>query len=96
MSASNPKTTSKSAPKEATASAQHFEQAYAELENIVAQMESGQMPLAASLEAYKRGNALLELCQKALAEVEQQIKLLNERQQLSPFNTQNDSSRQNT
>lgn len=64
-----------------------FEQAFSELEGIVAQMESGQMQLEASLDAYKRGNLLLELCQQSLADVEQQVKALNDRQQLAPFNT---------
>lgn len=68
----------------------NYEQAFSELEQIVGQMESGQMPLEASLAAYKRGNQLLEFCQKSLAEVEQQIKILNEHQQLVPFNTQPD------
>ncbi len=85
MSASNTKN-SKSVETTTTS----FEQAYTELERIVAQMESGQMPLDASLEAYQRGNALLEFCQKSLAEVEQQVKILNERQQLSTFNAENE------
>jgi exodeoxyribonuclease VII small subunit len=71
-------------------SALNYEQAFNELEQIVGQMESGQMPLEASLAAYKRGNLLLEFCQKSLAEVEQQVKILNEHQLLTPFNTQTD------
>lgn len=71
-------------------SAASYEQAFSELEQIVAQMESGQMSLENSLSAYKRGNALLEFCQKSLADVEQQVKILNERQQLTPFNTENE------
>lgn len=67
-----------------------FEQAFAELEIIVAQMESGQMPLEASLAAYKRGDLLLQYCQKCLAEVEQQVHILNERNQLNAFNNSND------
>lgn len=67
-----------------------YEQAFAELEQIVAQMESGQMSLEESLNAYKRGNTLLELCQKSLADVEQQVRILNEHQLLTPFNTDND------
>lgn len=90
MSASNTKTISKSASKAAPESTLNFEQAYSELESIVAQMESGQMPLEASLAAYKRGNLLLEFCQKSLAEVEQQVKILNERQQLVMFNAENE------
>ncbi|HSH55001.1 MAG TPA: exodeoxyribonuclease VII small subunit [Methylotenera sp.] len=69
---------------------QNFEQAFAELESIVAQMESGQMPLEASLAAYQRGNLLLQFCQKSLAEVEQQVQILNERNQLAQFKPEND------
>ncbi len=68
----------------------NFEQAYAELEVIVAQMESGQMPLEASLAAYARGSFLLQYCQNALAEVEQQVQILNARNQLTPFDQEND------
>jgi exodeoxyribonuclease VII small subunit len=68
----------------------NYEQAFSELEQIVGQMESGQMSLEASLAAYKRGNLLLEFCQKSLAEVEQQVKILNEQQQLATFNTDTD------
>ncbi|NOS97507.1 MAG: exodeoxyribonuclease VII small subunit [Methylotenera sp.] len=64
---------------------ENFEQAFAELESIVAQMESGQMTLEASLAAYQRGNALLQFCQQSLAQVEQQVQLLNERNQLVQF-----------
>ena len=82
MSASNTKT--------ALETPKNFEQAFAELESIVAQMESGQMPLDASLAAYQRGNLLLQFCQKSLAEVEQQVQILNERNQLTQFKPEND------
>ncbi|MEO6118688.1 MAG: exodeoxyribonuclease VII small subunit [Methylotenera sp.] len=81
MSATNSKTTANSTSE----TQQNFEQAFAELESIVAQMESGQMPLEASLAAYKRGNALLQFCQKSLANVEQQVQMLNDKNQLTPF-----------
>ena len=67
-----------------------FEQAFTELESIVSQMESGQMPLEVSLAAYKRGDLLLQYCQKYLVEVEQQVQILNERSQLNTFKTSND------
>lgn len=54
-----------------------FEQALEELENIVSSMDSGQLPLEQSLSAYKRGTELLQYCQKTLAEVEQQVLILN-------------------
>lgn len=68
-----------------TASPENFELAYAELESIVTRMESGQMTLESSLAAYQRGNSLLQFCQKSLADVEQQVQILNERNQLMPF-----------
>ncbi len=55
---------------------QTFESALAELEKIVASMEAGQLPLEQSLAAYKRGAELLKYCQGALAEVQQQVKIL--------------------
>lgn len=76
---------SKSKTKVTFDSPQNFEHAFAELENIVAQMESGQTSLETSLSAYKRGNILLQFCQKSLADVEQQVKILNENNQLTPF-----------
>lgn len=64
---------------------QDFETALAELESIVNQMESGQLPLQQSLSAYRRGSELLAHCQKTLADVEQQIRLLNETNQLQSY-----------
>ena len=63
----------------------NFEQALAELETIVSQMESGQLPLEESLSAYKRGAELLQYCQKTLTEAEQQIRILNEANALQPY-----------
>ena len=53
-----------------------FEAAMAELENIVATMEGGQLPLADSLAAYKRGAELLQYCQAALKDAQQQVQVL--------------------
>ena len=39
-------------------------------------MESGQLPLDASLAAYKRGAELLHYCRQQLADAEQQVKIL--------------------
>jgi exodeoxyribonuclease VII small subunit len=62
-----------------------FEDALKELESIVSQMESGRLPLEQSLAAYKRGAELLQFCQKSLAEVEQQVRILNSANQLQAF-----------
>jgi exodeoxyribonuclease VII small subunit len=52
-----------------------FEAALAELEAIVATMEAGQLPLRESLAAYKRGAELLQYCQAALKDAEQQVQI---------------------
>ena len=55
-----------------------FEAASAELESIVAKMETGQMTLEASLAAYKRGMELLQFCQRTLQNAQQQIRVLED------------------
>lgn len=55
---------------------QNFESALAELEKIVSQMESGQLPLEETLSAYKRGAELLQYCQSALERAQQQVLVL--------------------
>jgi exodeoxyribonuclease VII small subunit len=76
-------TVSKSAPAPAS-----FETALAELETIVASMEGGQLPLAESLAAYKRGAELLQYCQSALKDAQQQVRIL-ERGVLKVFEPDN-------
>lgn len=66
---SKPEATTDSAPA-------GFEQALAELEAIVARMESGELTLEQSLTAYKRGASLLQYCQLALKDAQQQVKVL--------------------
>ncbi|CEN55499.1 exodeoxyribonuclease VII small subunit [Candidatus Methylopumilus turicensis] len=55
-----------------------FEAAVTELESIVRQMESNQLPLQDTLAAFKRGTMLLHHCQKTLADVEQQVRILSD------------------
>ncbi len=55
----------------------NFETALTELEAIVASMEGGQLPLAESLAAYKRGAELIAYCQSALKDAQQQIEVLD-------------------
>ena len=55
-----------------------FESALAELEEIVSEMEAGQLPLEKSLAAYKRGAELLKFCQTALQDAQQQVKILED------------------
>ncbi len=48
----------------------------AELEQLVAKMESGELPLEAALAAYQRGSELVKYCATQLERVEKQIKVL--------------------
>ena len=57
-----------------------YEEALAELERLVQQMEGGLMPLDQMLGSYKRGAELLELCRSRLAAVEEQVKVLEDGQ----------------
>jgi exodeoxyribonuclease VII small subunit len=61
-----------------------FEQAMQELELLVAQMEAGELPLEASVAAYKRGSELVKFCSGQLDKVDHQVKLL-EGDMLKPF-----------
>lgn len=64
-----------------------FEEAIAQLESIVASMESGQLSLQESMTAYERGVALARACQAQLQHAEQQVKVL-EQDLLRPMDTQ--------
>ncbi len=61
-----------------------FEEAMAELAQLVTQMESGQLPLEASVAAYARGSELVKFCAGQLDKVESQVKIL-EGDMLKPF-----------
>ncbi|MGQ0441841.1 MAG: exodeoxyribonuclease VII small subunit [Methylophilaceae bacterium] len=68
----------------------NFEAAIAELEAIVHQMESGNLPLEQSLKSYQRSAELLQFCQKSLAAVEQQVQILADNNKLSTFTQNNE------
>ena len=53
-----------------------FEAALAELEEIVARLEQGELPLEESLRQFERGVVLTRICQKALGEAERKIRVL--------------------
>lgn len=63
----------------------NFESSLLELESIVSQMESGNLPLEQSMNAYKRGAELLQTCQKSLIAAEQQVLMLTEANKLVAF-----------
>jgi len=55
-----------------------YEEAMAELERLVARLESGDLPLDQLLSGYQRGAALLQHCREKLQAVEDQIKVLDD------------------
>ena len=55
----------------------NFEDSLAELEQIVHDLEDGQIGLADALARYEQGAKLLKECYKQLAEAEQKIELLS-------------------
>ncbi len=57
-----------------------YEQALAELDRLVAQMEGGQLPLDQLLDGYRRGAELLNFCRARLQDVEAQVKVLEDGQ----------------
>lgn len=59
-----------------------FEQALAELEEIVRTLERGDLPLERSLELFERGVQLSRFCHGRLEAAERRIEILTERGQL--------------
>lgn len=53
-----------------------FEDAFDELQEIVGQLEDGQLTLGQSLSQYEKGIARLRECYQALGQAEQKIKML--------------------
>jgi exodeoxyribonuclease VII small subunit len=55
-----------------------FEQALARLEELVRQLESGELALEDSLARFEEGVALVKLCQRRLADAELRLSQLEE------------------
>ncbi|MGE8546794.1 MAG: exodeoxyribonuclease VII small subunit [Alcaligenes sp.] len=55
---------------------QDFESALAQLEALVARMESGSLPLEQALQAYEQGVELAKFCQRKLDVAQEQVSVL--------------------
>jgi exodeoxyribonuclease VII small subunit len=55
-----------------------FEAALAELEKVVADMETGKLSLEESLAAYQRGVELLQQCRSRLEDAQQRVRVLED------------------
>ncbi len=54
-----------------------YEEAFAELEGIVARLESGEQPLEESMTLFERGQALSQRCAALLEQAELKIRTLS-------------------
>jgi len=79
-----PKTKSPDTASAADALSITYEEAVQELEQLVARLDAGQLPLDQVLSQYQRGAALLAHCRDRLQAVENQIKVL-EAGELKPW-----------
>ena len=71
-------------------SASTFESAIERLEEIVAQMESDQMPLDVLIERYEEGTQLIGVCQEKLKAAEQRIEIVTRKSNEPALPTTND------
>ena len=55
-----------------------FEKSIAELQEIVAQLEKGELSLEDSLKQYEKGITLARKCQEILNQAEQKVEMLSE------------------
>ena len=56
-----------------------FEQSLKQLETVVRELESGDLPLEKALEAFEKGIGLTRECQEALENAEQKVRILLEK-----------------
>ena len=69
-------------PTETAPEALDFETALRDLEAVVEQLESGELPLEESLKAFEKGITLTRHCQSALQAAELKVKELTENDEL--------------
>ncbi len=55
-----------------------LEEALEELEELVSELERGDLPLEQALKLFERGVTLTRICQRSLDEAEQKVKILLE------------------
>jgi exodeoxyribonuclease VII small subunit len=77
-------------PKKSSPPTPTFEQAFAELEEIVGRLESADLSLDESLALFERGQALTALCAQLLETAELKLKLLAPDGRLVDFEPQED------
>ena len=71
------------------ASPKTFEEASARLEELVQQMESGQLPLDKMIEAFEEGRQLVAFCNAKLTEVQQRVEIIKQKEASNELHRQN-------
>ncbi|MBT9466474.1 exodeoxyribonuclease VII small subunit [Hydrogenophaga sp.] len=82
----SPKNVSDASSTDTPPTAASYEAALQELEQLVSQLDAGQLPLDQLLTRYQRGAELLAFCRARLEAVENQIKVL-EGGELKPWDS---------
>ncbi|MGO3346403.1 MAG: exodeoxyribonuclease VII small subunit [Marinomonas sp.] len=75
-------------------SVRHFEENLHELDSIVTQLESNQLPLEEALKAFEKGVKISQDCQSVLTQAEQKVQILLDKQDgehLEPFDPETNS-----
>ena len=67
-----------------------FEEAMAELDELVSRMEDGELSLDDSLKAFERGVMLTRKCQEALSQAELRVKTLTDADTLEELGSGNE------
>ena len=67
-----------------------FEEAMAELDELVSRMEDGELNLDDSLKAFERGVMLTRKCQEALSQAELRVKTLTDADTLEELSSGNE------
>ncbi|HHM05885.1 MAG TPA: exodeoxyribonuclease VII small subunit [Gammaproteobacteria bacterium] len=65
----------------------NFEASLSELETLVEKLEGGELSLEESLQTFSRGVELTRACQQALAEAEQKVEILLEKNDQATIRT---------
>jgi exodeoxyribonuclease VII small subunit len=76
---------SKKSPSSPHALPASYGEAVQQLEELIAGLESGQLPLEQLLGQYQRGTQLLKYCRDSLQSVEEQVRVLDEQGGLKPW-----------
>ena len=68
-----------------------FEEAYTQLEDIVARLEAGNLPLEEAVSLYERGQVLARRCEELLEAAELRVQQIDDNGSLRPLGSAQES-----